>query len=420
MEVSERGIWRKLGRFDPASGLFLEGESPEAHGADGRCTQGTNDTVAVQAFFDAIRNGGHGRMEGCYIIDPGALVLGPSSEAAPIAAGGFRMVQAPTILGNGTLRSSGRGHGPLLAIANADQNSGSGFFYAGGELGNLTLRGSGADSGIANAGVSLQGVWNWRIGQLNGDRLGGPALMVSRRTLNGNPDPYGSGGNDIVSVICNHCGAPAADLGALTDSSQHIHFLAAYGDGPNSRAPATGALVSGGQGTQIATGAALLTRGWAVVYGQGPQHGNRQEFKEFELHSPERGLWVGALINSNITGRVNFEKVSNGAVWPLTAVKIGGQGSRVSGVAINLIFRFDAPVTLADITDHEPLIDLSNDPNIDDVSLRITLVDNSQTGLLDRQGRLAVPLQAIVRNVSPSAHVTITINGVPLTQRIGS
>lgn len=414
VQVLSEGQWKTIGRFDDA-GRFSAGESPEAYGANGRCTRGSNDTRAVQAFLDAIRDGGQGIMAGCYIVDAGVLTLSPSATAEMVSTGAFKTYAAPQISGISRIMASGRGVGPLLSIVNRTQTSGNGSFYGGGTLGNITFydRTQGRTGGKSEpvSGLLLQGAFNWRIGQIIGQSLGGSALTLSARTVAGNPDAYGSGGNEFASVVCTNCGGPAADLGSLTDTGQRINFLASYGGGTTDTARANGGLVSGGQASRIGQMAVLRTRGWAAVYGQGRNYGNRQTAEALELHAPENGLWVGGLLNSAIRGRINFDDAGGGTIWPRTAIKIGGQGSSVRQVDIDLQIRMDPATSLADITRKGTLIDLSNDPNLVDVTIRLTMSGNPAAMPFGRDGKLLVPVEALVKNRATWAGVTVIING---------
>ena len=363
LEVFDGVQFVAIGSIDRLSHTWLPGETPERHGANGHCAAGSDDTKAVQEFLDALSDGGSGSWNGCYYVDPGALVLTPSAHARLASTGAFKSFAAPHISGNAVFVGRSGRSGPFLSIFNPQQTSGNGAFYAGGSIGNLTFIDPSVDKSAARHGLSLRGVYDWSFGQIIGQGLGGAALNISRETVNGDPDAYGSGKNQIAAIICTGCGRPAFDAETLGEGGEQIGFLAAYGSGMSDRSQGNGAMVNAGQATSISSLSALLTRGWGIVFGGPHVHGSRQSIRGIELDATEEGIWVGALITSELWGRIIYDPVPGlGAVWPRAALKLGGMDSQVRDTTIHLIVRVDPGTRIGDLARDGNIVDLSNDP----------------------------------------------------------
>ena len=405
--VEVGGQFAPLGVIDQRMLRWSPGESPELHGADGHCTAGVDDTAAVQAFLDAVRDGGQGSWNGCYNVRPGSLRLSPSPQAPLVTGGGFKTFAAPQISGRATFVAAGMGSGAMLTIANPPQNSGNGSLYAGGSMVDLVFRDTGAETGTRRDGLTIQGVLGWSFGQILGQSLSGSAVTISYATVRGDPDAYDAAANQFRAIVCNTCGNVALDAGSLGEAGNEIGLLAAYGRGAREVSGANGPLLDAGQNTRVQLLSAEYTRGWGIVFGNARDHGNRQRVTGIELDAVERGIWVGALLQSTISGRVIYDQIPGlGATWPTVALKLGGMNAQVRDVNVDLVLRIDPGTNPS----HPGLIDLSNDPNLIDDRINLTVLDSSSANLVPASAPESW-LDNLVTGLNPRAKLKIRVNG---------
>lgn len=372
-----------------------------------------NDTEALQRFLNAVSAGKIGTWAGTYAIDEGQLVIQPPPGASVVRDGSLRYFLSPCLLGDVTFVGRDTGPGPFLTIRNPQQHTGSGQVMAGGTLGNLTFIDNSKSNLRTRHGLAAQGLLNWRIGSLNGYGLGGSVYTTSKQTVAvagiDDPDAYDNSLSQIGSVLAVGCNGVAYDGDSLTEDGNRINFIGAYGGPAEGTLPLdNGIMHNAGQGTQVHACSSIGTRGWALKYG-GRHVGNRQRIWDTEIVS-EYGIWVAAVEQFEITGRVIIATF-NGQAWPRTVLKLGGMGHSVFQGRINLILRIDTAVTLPMLGD---IMDFSNDPNIGDVEIDLSIHDEGRTGLLDRHGNLAGGLPSLVKNIHPVAGVTLRVHGTSI------
>lgn len=187
-----------------------------------------------------------------------------------------------------------------------------------------------------------------------------------------------------------------------------------------------GAMTNAGQGTSIETLSVGATFGWGIIVGK-TKHGGQQNYRGLEVAASQNGIWIPTCQNFTLRGRVEFVDaseqnaniVAGACVWPQTALKIGGStnGGSVTQGEITLIFRVDPSTTLAALNE-KPFIDLSNDPNINNLEIDILLIDNTSPTiplLLNSLLNIAVmPVSRFVANVASAAGVTVKVNGATI------
>ncbi len=411
LEVFDGKRFVPIGVIDRSTDTWSAGNSPELHGAEGHCAPGSNDTAPVQAFLDSVADGASGSWNGCYNIDEGVLVLTPPAHAALVSTGAFKTYAAPHVSGNAMFIARDTGSGPMLSITNPVQTTGNGAFYAGGSMGNLSFIDRSRATLTSRHGLFIQGLYDWTFGQIIGQDLAGSAVYTSKETVNGDPDAFGSGKNAFRAIVCSRCNRPSFDAEDLGEGGESIGFIAAYGNGPSSAVQSNGGMVNAGQGTSVESLSALMTRGWGVVYGSPHMHGSRQNLRGVELDATENGIWVGALVQSVISGRIIYDPVPpSKVVWPLTAIKLGGMGSQVRDVTLHFIIRIDPGTTLRNVVETGTLIDLSKDPNLIADEIDLTVLDNANLGIFAAD-RLRASAAQFIKNVNPLAQVRIRING---------
>ena len=411
LEVFDGKRFVPIGVIDRSTDTWSAGNSPELHGAEGHCVPDSNDTAAVQAFLDSVADGGSGSWNGCYNIDEGALVLTPPAHATLVSTGAFKTYAAPHIAGNAMFIARGTGSGPMLSITNPSQATGNGTFYAGGSIGNLTFIDRTRSGLTSRHGLLIQGLYDWSFGQIIGQDLAGSAVYTSKKTVNGDPDAFGSGKNAFRAIVCSRCNRPSFDAEDLGEGGESIGFIASYGNGPSSAVQSNGGMVNAGQGTSVESLSASMTRGWGVTFGGPRAHGSRQNLHGVELDATENGIWVGALLQSVISGRIIYDPVPpSKIVWPLTAIKLGGMGSQVRDVTLHFIIRIDPGTTLKNVVEAGTLIDLSKDPNLIDDEIDLTVLDNANLGIFAAD-RLRGAAAQLIKNVNPLAQVRVRING---------
>jgi hypothetical protein len=411
LEIFDGNRLVPIGVIDRTTHEWHPGESPELHGANGHCAPGSNDTAAVQAFLDAVQGGGNGSWSGCYNVDEGKLILTPAVHAPLVSTGGFKTFAAPHISGNATFVARGTGSGPMLSIINPPQTSGNGTFYAGGSIENLTFLDRTHSTITSRHGLFMQGLYDWSFGQIMGQDLAGSAVYNSKNTFNGNPDPYGSGRNLFRAIECSRCTRPAFDAEDYGEGGEHIGFIAAYGIGPSFNVPMNGAMIDAGQDTMVDGVSDEFTRGWGIIYGNPRFHGNRQTLRTIELDATENGIWAGALVEAELSGRIIYDPVpGSNLIWPVTAIKLGGMGSQVRDVTMHFIIRIDPGTTLRNLVEDGALIDLSNDPNLRDDEIDLTVQDNAKLGIFT-EDRMDSEVSQLIKNINRLAQIRVKING---------
>jgi hypothetical protein len=375
-----------------------------------------NDTEALERFLKAVADTKVGRWGGTYAIDEGVLVIAPPPGERVVRDGSLRYFLSPCLLGDVTFIGRGTGPGPFLSIRNPPQHTGSGEVMAGGTLGNLTFIDRTRSTLTTRHGLFAQGLYNWTINALSGYGLGGSVYSTSRASvaIGGFPDPdaYANSLNRIGSVLAVDCNGYAYDADDLTEAGNVIGFIGAYGPPAAGTVPfENGIMRNSGQGTEVHASASSETRGWAFKYGAAAV-ANRQLTYDVEITS-ENGIWIAALEQFEITGRIIIDNV-RGQAWPRCLLKLGGTGRSVFNGRINLLFRINPGVTLAMLGN---LIDFSNDPNIGDVEINLVAHDESRTGLFNGYGNLSDGLRSLVSNLHPIAGITLKVHGTSvLTQ----
>ncbi len=410
------------GRYKRLEGSAL---TPQHFGAVGDGV--ANDTAAVQAFLDALRDGGVGDWTGTFLVDAGVLSLSPSPDASFISSEStLRLWRAPQITGDAILIFSGTGSGPILSVRIQTQTTSATQLYAGGRLGNLSFLDNSGSTILTRHGLFVEGLGAWEFGIINGFHLAGSLVYFSRRTVSGNTDPYGVYFCVFRSVRAEYCNGPAWNADIATDNGNYVLALGAGGMPRSGTADplGNGAMVTCGQGTAVLATSTGGYKGWAVKYGD-RNHPNRQVMWDFSLGAGEYGIWVATCHQFHLAGRlegmtdaanVTGSGVPSGTeVWPKTCLKIGGSttGGGLSSGRIDYIMRIDEG-TLS-MLGPAPFLDMSNDPNIGDLEINITIFDEARMGLLDRHGRLAIPVTTgpypFVANLNPVAGVVIKVNG---------
>jgi hypothetical protein len=377
-----------------------------------------NDTEALQRFLYSVSEGKVADWGGTYAIDEGKLVIEPPPGASSDRGGRLRYYLSPCLLGDVTFIGRGTGTGPFLTVRNPPQRRGGGECMVGGTLGNLTFVDNTKSTLTTRHGLAAQGMYNWTIGSLTGYGLGGSvySTIVNTVKINGadNPDPYANSLNRFGSVFALDCNAVAYDGDVIGEDGNRISYIGASGEpAPGVTPLENGIMRYTGQGTEVHACSSDGTRGWAMKFG-GRQSGNRHFTYSAEIGS-ENGLWVAALEQFEIKGRVLFT-VFHGEAWPRTMLKIGGVGRSVFNGRITLLVKISPGITLPMLG---TLIDFSNDPNIGDLEIQLVFHDEGRTGLLNRHG-LAGGLESIAKNLHPVAGVTLKVGGTAVLSQYRS
>ena len=398
--------------YVPTTGIL----TPRQFGAKGDGV--TNDTAAIAEFLGALADGGRGDWDtGTYLIDEGVLVLEPSVRASQIGGRGatLKIYRGPEITGTATFIGNNTGSGPFLTVRNPPQTSTSGSYYANGSLGNLYFVDSSGSKILTRHGLLVRGLYAWVIGVVHGFKLAGSVVSFSRDLGAGNPDPYGVINCFFRAVRGEFCNGVTWDGDCLQESGNIVLSLGAGGRPASGINNPNGAMINSGQGTEIRSSSMGAHYGWALHYGAS-KNGNRQICQCISLGGSEKGIWVQSLQQFNISGRiegvvdaheVNSSITAGTMVWPTTCLKIGGGKGVIDGM-IDLIIRVDTG-TLA-MLGPSPFIDLSNDPNISNLTINIVLIDNAGMGLIAKS-LLGIPVIQFVTNVNSAAGVTVKVNG---------
>jgi hypothetical protein len=367
-----------------------------------------NDTPALQAFLEALADGGAGNWEGNWLVDEGVLKLVPTQPVI-IPHQYWKSCRAPTITGHAVFTGRGTGTGPFLTIANRHQTRNNGDFYGPGAMGSLTFIDKSKSTLLTRHGLVIQGLYAWHFGAVSGYGLGGSVLYLSRSTLMGwNTDPYANQDCYFDAVNGNFCNSYAVDADWLTECGNYFGWIGSGGMPAEGLENGNGAMRNAGMSTEVHSLSAGGSQGWAVTYGN-RRGGNRQFGANFELGACQYGLWVISCEQFQISGRVESGPALNkDAWWPLTFLKIGGIGRSVIDGKIDLIIRLDPGTTIDNLG---TLIDFSNEPNIRHLQINLDIQDNAEIGLFKRGGILAYPVSTFLKNINPIAGVTVKFWG---------
>jgi hypothetical protein len=367
---------------------------PEDFGAVGG---GTDDGAALQAWANALRDGGVGIPDWRGYLTSQNITFMPSTNTG--------LVTGPRIIGN--LKLTGHTNLPsntdLLHVYNPDAVRTSQNFYSPTfdslELSNTTGTGN---------GVAFRGFWG-SVGRISGTSLHDAAVFPNF-LFNGIPDEYESMCNlgDVTGTNC--AGTVYRNLIGV-GASVTMHNVRGTDNSPN-------LMISHGvisaSGSEKITGCiANSGRDWAVVIDKPVAPGIQAIPHEIafegngDIDASEYGFYIANLEHGRIWGhRMNVEPPNFGGLtipsWPIIAYSFGAGSGTIKNVTVDPYLTIRPGVTPSNIG---TLFRFNNNPNITNLVLNVTMTD--QTGLW-----ASLPFASKYSAIHPSAKITIVENGV--------
>jgi hypothetical protein len=371
------------------------------------CDGTVDDTAAVQAWADSIRDGGIGAFtgsaatQGCGIMTP--IVLMPSTNTAP--------VQGPTIIGDMKLVALPGFRGDhMLQVYNPDAvTTSQNFYYPRFDALEFVN-----NSGTPQHCLGLRGFWG-SIQRILGTRCNDVVqfpqhcIDIPTQCL---PDVYESM-------------PELGDITGLFHTGCVYHNLIGIGASPNMHNVRGTGNLTAGNGAVCASGSEKITgsiaysgRGYAVVIDAPPAPATQTTPHEVffegngDIDCAESGFYINTLEAAHITGhRMNLEPpglcANDGKVWPAVAYNFGAAGGIIRNVTVDAYVTIRPGVTAQNIGSQ---FRFNSDPTIDNLTVNVWLSD--QTGMW-----AGLPLAQRYSGIHPSAKLRIYENGVLVVQQ---
>jgi hypothetical protein len=381
------------------SNTFL---TPANYGAAGNGT--TNDTKAIQAFLNALANGGLGSWNNAsYLVNEGQLIMQPSSTTVNTIG--------PTILGSATFIASGFANAPILTVQNPT-STGPFAFYLNGDLGNISFVDNNS-SGSNRHGLYISGCWGWS-GNIQATGLHGSAIYIPSRT-GGSPDSYEVYGCDF-NLLTKNCINGVYNDNAADGTGIVFQNLTDISSSSDCVFSATG------QDDYIFNASFSHSSPTAAAYGLNYAGGSGCGNRAF-ISGCEFDPCYTACIN--LVAIQNFQMVNNrltmrngvfnaGQTNPTDACIVIGDASNghvndniCNGYMSAIIKLVSSGLTLSNVT---PAIDFTNSDGINALTFDLTFVDDTGNGILNGLTTTQIGEQFIV-NLRSDVLVNITING---------
>jgi len=366
-----------------------------------------DDTATVQAWLDALRDGGIGHWgDRRYKVRRG-LILQPSSGAVT--------TDGPRLVGRATLVVIGPDPDlPVLRVWNANYiGTGAARYYRDLDLGSITIEDPAAGRGARSNGhgVSLRGLWGARWGMITATGLPGSVVHVPGATINGNPDFYEVGycRGDILAIRCQGYALMSENPAAGAGITGAVSAYDCWGGASIPSAQGTG--LSGGSITGHSSPPAPVPTP-AIDLGPISGAGNRVHASKPEIDAPKYGVLLSAITDTTIErSRIVFRRIGS-EVWPLYGFKIGAGSTAgalrdaVRDVTIEATCRIEPGVTKDKLT----IVDLTGAYNVGGLNLRLSINDNANIGPFG--------LDDIVKNIRPGVAARIVVNGMLLLDNL--